>query len=159
MDLLNRFTLNDFIDILPDGVVSILSTNSQLVNNLVYYDKKSLNKISKMLNEKQIDNIQDFLRITQLQGPSESRKLWLNSYQIGNEGAIAIGKGLHTNISLQKLGLSNNQIGYEGVIAIGKWLETNTSLQVLYLGNNQIGDEVKQDLKDIGKRLSKMIYI
>ena len=52
-----------------------------------------------------------------------------------------------------------NQIGNEGAIAIGKGLETNTSLQVLYLGNNQIGDEVKQDLKDIGQQLSKKIYI
>ena len=57
MELLNRFTLNDFIDVLPDGVVSILSTQSQLVNNLVYYDEKSLNKISKMLNKKEVYNL------------------------------------------------------------------------------------------------------
>ena len=131
MDLLNRFTLNDFLDVLPDGVVSILSTNSQLVNNLVYYDKKSLNKISKMLNKKEVDNIQDFLRITQLQGPS----------------------------TLQELDLRDNQIGDDGVKAISKGLETNTSLQQLGLSDNQIRDNVKQDLKDIGQQLSKKIYI
>ena len=42
---------------------------------------------------------------------------------------------------------------------IGKSLQTNTSLQELDLSHNQIGDDVKQDLKDIGKRLSKMIFI
>ena len=131
MDLLNRFTLNYFLDVLPDGVVSILSTKSLLVNNLIYYDKKSLNKISKMLNHKEVDNIQDFLKITQLQGPSKSQILSLTDNQIGDEGAKAIGKGL----------------------------QTNTSLQKLFLDDNQIGDEVNQDLKNIGKRLYKKIYI
>ena len=65
------------------------------------------------------------------------------------------------NNSLQLLDLMENQIGNEGAIAIaiGKGLETNTSLQELDLRDNQIGDDVKQDLKDIGKRLSKIIYI
>ena len=133
MELLNRFTLNDFQTGFryPDGVVSILSTKSQLVNNLVYYDKKSLNKISEVLNKKEVDNIQDFLRITQLQGP----------------------------ITLQELYIPDNQIGDEGAIAIGKGLQTNTSLQELYIYDNQIGDDVKQDLKDIGQQLSKNISI
>lgn len=38
MDLLNRFTLNLVLDILPDGVLSTLSNQSKLVNNLIYYD-------------------------------------------------------------------------------------------------------------------------
>ena len=38
MDLLNIFSLKLFVDILPDGVVSTLSNNFKLVNNLVYYD-------------------------------------------------------------------------------------------------------------------------
>ena len=159
MELLNRFTLNDFLDRfpVPDGVVSILSTNSQLVNNLVYYDEKSLNKISKMLNKKNVNNIQDFLRITQLQGPSTLQELWLSGNQIGDEEAI--GKGLQINTSLQILSLGGNIIGDEGAKAIGKPLQTSTSLQELYLRDNQIGNDVKQDLKDIGQQLSKMISI
>ena len=187
MDLLNIFTFNYFLDILPDGVVSILSTKSLLVNNLIYYDDKSLNKISEKLNKKHVYNIQDFLIITQLQGPSKSQYLSLgenqigdegakaigktlqtntslqflnlDDNQIGNEGAKAIGKALQTNTSLLNLDLSGNQIGNEGAIAIGKGLQTNTSLQYLYLNRNQLGNDVKQDLKDIGQRLSKMIYI
>ena len=80
MDLLNIFALNLFIDILPDGVLSTLSTNSKLVNNLVYYDNNSLDQISKILNHtnKQYSYVDQKISlniITHIEGPNKLVKV------------------------------------------------------------------------------------
>ena len=55
-------------------------------------------------------------------------KIDLNWYNIGVEGAKAIGEALKVNASLAKINLHTNEIGDEGGKAIGEALKVNTSL-------------------------------
>nr|XP_058943330.1 nucleotide-binding oligomerization domain-containing protein 2-like [Pocillopora verrucosa] len=66
--------------------------------------------------------------------------LELNSNKIGNVGATDLGECLKCNKSLTRLELSGNEIGNDGTAALGECLKHNTSLTTLILCSNKIGD-------------------
>ena len=69
-----------------------------------------------------------------LSNPSTSlEKLSLNYNQIGEQGALALARGLVGNSTLKKLDLSDCDIGTQGGIALARALENNTTLEELDL--------------------------
>ena len=83
MDLLNRFNVNLFIDILPDGILSILSNQYKLINDLVYYDNITMNKFQVIIDMNYGDIFYHYMLIRYLQFPKyikdKSSKI-LNEY-------------------------------------------------------------------------------
>lgn len=73
---------------------------------------------------------------------------------IGNEGAIAIGKALHSSKRLQVLSLGeNDEIGDDGAIAIAKGLSNTNDLIDINLEINNIGDIGAKSLAEALKSL------
>jgi len=67
--------------------------------------------------------------------------LYLYNNNIGPEGAVALGRALESNNTLQKLLLDNNNIGNDGAVAIIGGIarnNTDTRLSELHLPNNNI---------------------
>jgi hypothetical protein len=60
--------------------------------------------------------------------------------QIGDVGAIGLGKALEVNTKLTELNLDGKQIGDAGPIGLCKALKINTTLTELNINSNQIGD-------------------
>ena len=166
---MNRFTLNLYLDILPDSIVSTLSNQSKLVNNLVYYDQESINNIGQLLNTKIVKNLNMYLRIMQLGGINKIETidifndpdvynflisisnninnlifLVLQDNEIDNESAKIIANIIEKSKSIEYLYLVNNNI--QNISYIAKALEDNKTIRKFLLNSNQIGNDGAKDL-------------
>ena len=163
MDLLNRFTLIQFLDILPDGVLSTLSNQSQLVNDLIYYDTKSTNKISKYLNIKNLfENIPPynidvafnrFIIISYLEGPMslDSKISFSPLYGRGEFSSSEIkllANAITYNNKITLLNLSNNSIEQEGFQYLANMLMKNNNIQELILNDVNMNSDNIQILSE-----------
>jgi Ran GTPase-activating protein (RanGAP) involved in mRNA processing and transport len=68
-------------------------------------------------------------------------ELNLGHNQLGDNGCIALAKGLQTNTCLRILNLSRNEIGNPGVIGLSQALQRHPHLQSVALERNVIGDK------------------
>lgn len=69
-------------------------------------------------------------------------KLYLNHCEIGDVGAVSIGKSLaeNTDLHLEELCLWSNSIGDDGAVALADWLRIDETVIELQLFDNEIGD-------------------
>merc|ERR1712061_74516 len=75
--------------------------------------------------------------------------LWFESLSVADITVIA--ELLVDTETLERLFLSGNQTGDDGVIALSKGLKINDTLQGLFLGGNRIGDEGARALSEVLK--------
>ena len=150
MNLLNTFTLNLFLDILPDGTLSTLSTNFKLINNLIYYDEDSTKKINIYLYNRsifhhhemtekveetlnnQISDLQQYFKLNQLQGPYKIQSLQL--YEKVDGGKINLSNYIN-NHKLSKIYLLRTILNNDIIMSIAKLISNNT-LNYLYINEN-----------------------
>ncbi|MCE2993255.1 MAG: hypothetical protein LW826_03560, partial [Candidatus Jidaibacter sp.] len=83
---------------------------------------------------------------------------YLDSQNIGENGAIAIAKALKTNTSLNLLYLFDRTIGENGAIAIAKAFKTNTSLTWLSLMDINISEKAAKALDDAIKKNENILH-
>ena len=73
-------------------------------------------------------------------------RLCLANSSLGNEGGIAIAKGLEENFSVKELDLSGNMLGQNAISSIGEMLNKNQTLEKLNLSRNNLTDPDVEDL-------------
>jgi hypothetical protein len=74
--------------------------------------------------------------------------LFLYNKKIGDAGATGLGEGLKVNATLTKLWLHNNHIGDAGALGLCKTLEVTVTLTTLTLKGNKFGDASKAAIRN-----------
>ena len=87
------------------------------------------------------------------------KKMWLNSNNIGVEGARKLANALRVNTSIQEIDLGFNEIGNDGAGALADSLKVNTTIWLVRLTANQIGDDGARKLAGALKVNNTLKYL
>jgi len=75
---------------------------------------------------------------------------------IGDQGAIAIARGLETNNILEIIKMGNNQISDKGGLELAERLLKNSMLKKLVLDHNPISDSTVIELRKLEQKIPKI---
>ena len=164
MDLLSYNSVELLVESLPDGVISTLSNQSRYINNIVYFDEKTMNDIQDILktNElnlrqfsqrvhlggnqytgvhvKDIDGNQQFLDTLILSNITGIKFVWEYSSTDTIDGYMRKLAEILPKTKLKRLSLYSSKIGDNGIKYLADVLP-RTNIEVLEFLNLDFTDD------------------
>jgi hypothetical protein len=98
--------------------------------------------IFKRLNPNSMDHLAEYDLESIIPGSIDNcHTLWLSDFELWDEGAIAIAKGLKGNKQVHTVYMHFSQVGDDGAEAFAELLKVNQDLHTINLGQNMIENE------------------